>query len=159
MVKRLCLIGLLAPLSLAQHFPVRTPFVDVPPCHWAAPAIARIAGMLQIDPLQQRTSNYLAENSLRQVFEGLRCDDLAWSGEFITEVPAGVSLQPGLRGFELRQVVSAISGEQATVDFELVAVIGNETLTRRGQVELAFIGGRWLVRYPSLAALELPFFP
>lgn len=148
-------------MTLAQpsRIPLRAPFVDVPICHWATPELARIAGEPQIDPVQARGSNYLAENSLRQIFEGLRCEDLEWTGGFMTEVPEGVTPSLGLSSFELRNVVSAISGEQATITFDLTATIDGERFSRSGSVELVFLNSRWFVRYASLAALELPVFP
>lgn len=148
-------VGLLITFGAAQ----RTPFVDVPPCHWAASAISEISGRLDISPEQVRNSNYLAENALRQVFEGLRCGDLEWSARFMTGIPSGATPVGALSGFELRNVVSGISGESATVTFELTAVIDGTTLERSGSAELVFEDARWLVVYASLAALELPLFP
>jgi hypothetical protein len=151
----LMLISLFATFGTAQ----RTPFVDVPPCHWAAPAIGQISGRLEVSPEQVRGSNYLAENALRQVFEGLRCGDLEWSANFMTGTPSGTTPVGTLSGFELRNVVSAISDTSATITFELTAVIDGATLERSGSAELVFQDERWLVSYPSLAALDLPFFP
>jgi hypothetical protein len=148
-------LGFFATSGLAQ----RTPFVDVPPCHWAAPAIAEISGRLEVSPEQARGSNYLAENALRQVFEGLRCGDLEWSANFMTGTPSGTTPTGTLTGFELRNVVSAISDTNATVTFELTAVIDGATLERSGSAELVFQDERWLVSYSSLTALDLSVFP
>lgn len=139
--------------------PSRTPFPDVAPCHWAAASVARIAGAPAVDPAQARTSAILAENALRQVFEGLRCGDLAWSARFLAGVPSGTAPGAELGSFELLDLATRLEGERGEVSFTLVATVDGGTLRRSGVAELVFEEGDWRVRYGSLAALGLPLFP
>ena len=141
-------------LALAQG-----PFVDVSPCHWATPAVNRIAGTPQVDEAQARTSSYLAENSLVQVFEGLRCGDLAWSVSFMVGTPAGTVPSGVLSSFELVQLATRLEGDSGTVSFQLNAVIDGAPVERSGSAELVFLEKRWRVDYGSLASLDLPLFP
>lgn len=135
----------------------RSPFVDIPPCHWAADAVGRIAGEPEVT--QARTSNLLAENSVQQVFEGLKCNNLEWSAYFLRGVPTGTVPQGNLTSFGLSNVVSSLSGDTGTVTFDLTAQISGQTYTRSAGVDLTFEEGRWLVDYGDLAALDLPVFP
>lgn len=153
--------ALAAGLSLAQDgaAPVRTPFPDVAPCHWAAAAVARIAGEPEVDPARARASLRLAENALRQVFEGLRCDDLAWSARFLSGVPSGVGPRARLESYALRDVATRLDGDRGEIAFTLVARLDGAELRRAGRAELEFDGRGWRVRYDSLAALDTPLFP
>ncbi len=141
-------------LAFAQN---PTPFVDVPPCHWAADAVGRIAGEPQVTEAQ--TSTYLVENAVQQVFEGLRCGNLTWSAYFLNDVPAGTAPQGTLESFSLSNVGSSISGDNASVSFTVMAVVDGQTYTREGEANLLFTDGRWAVDYSSLAALGLPILP
>ena len=134
-----------------------TPFVDVPPCHWAADAVGRIAGEPQVTGAQ--TSIYLVENAVQQVFEGLKCGNLEWSAYFLTDVPAGTTPRGALESFALSDVGSSISGTNASVSFTVTAVVDGQTYTREGEANLLFADGRWAVGYSSLAALGLPVLP
>ena len=150
------LLGLMVfGLSFAQG----SPFVDVAPCHWATEAIQGIAGQPEVSEAQALGSNYLAENSLVQVFEGLKCGDLNWSAYFMSGVPSGTAPQGTLTGFSLDGVSSSLAGPNGTVTFSLSANIDGQTYTREGSAALSYDEGRWRVAYPSLAALELPVFP
>ena len=134
-----------------------TPFVDVPPCHWAADAVGRIAGEPQVTGAQ--TSTYLVENAVQQVFEGLKCGNLDWSAYFLTNVPAGTAPQGTLQSFDLSNVGSSINGNNASMSFTVTAVVDGQTFTREGEANLVFMDGRWVVDYSSLAALGLPVLP
>ena len=134
-----------------------TPFVDVPPCHWAADAVGRIAGEPQVTEAQ--TSTYLVENAVQQVFEGLKCGNLTWSAYFLNGVPAGTAPQGTLESFSLSNVGSSLSGTNASVSFTVMAVVDGQTYTREGEANLLFTDGRWAVDYSSLAALGLPILP
>lgn len=134
-------------------------FVDVSPCHWAAAAVASIAGEPEVDEAQARASVYLAENAVRQVFEGLACGTLEWSSRFLVDIPAGAGPEAALDSFALRDLATSIGGDGASVDFVVDAVIDGESVSRAGRADLVFEASGWRVRYPSLAALELPLFP
>lgn len=144
----------LAGIALAQ-----SPFVDVSPCHWATEAVAGISGQPQVDEAQARASTYLAENALRQVFEGLKCGELGWSAKFMSGTPQGTVPVGSLTGFDLSSSAVDLSGDEGTVSFALAATIDGEQFTRDGSAALVFSDGRWQVRYASLAALGLPIFP
>ena len=134
-----------------------TPFVDVPPCHWAADAVGRIAGEPQVTGAQ--TSSYLVENAVQQVLEGLKCGNLDWSAYFLNNVPAGTTPQGTLQSFALSNVGSSISGTNASVSFTVTAVVDGQSYTREGEASLVFVEGRWTVDYGSLAAFGLPVLP
>ena len=134
-----------------------TPFVDVPPCHWSADAVGRIAGEPQVTEAQ--TSTYLVENAVQQVFEGLKCGNLEWSAYFLNGVPAGTTPRGALESFALSNVGSSINGANASVSFTVTAVVDGQSYTREGEANLLFTDGRWAVDYGSLAALGLPVLP
>ncbi len=145
-------------LGLALAQPGTSPFVDVPPCHWARPALEAIAH--PSPQARPQPSLLLAENALLQVFEGLRCNDPAWSLRFLLNPAPGFGQNPsGLRGFELRVLQSALAGSQATLRFALTAMVEGATLRRNSTARLVFEPEGWKVDYASLAALELPLFP
>ncbi len=149
----------IAALVLAGTALASSPFADVSPCHWATESIAEIAGQPDVDAAAARQSTYLAENAVRQVFEGLVCDDLAWSASFLVDVPPDVGPNAELEGFVLRDVRTSLAGARGTVAFTVDAVVDGQSVTRSGVAELVFADGGWSVRYPSLAALGLPLFP
>ncbi len=136
-----------------------SPFVDVSPCHWATDAVRAIAGEPQVSERQALGSNYLAENSLRQVFEGLKCGDLAWSAYFMEGVPAGTAPQGTLQNFALDNVSSSLSGTSGTLTFSVTATVDGQSYTRTGNAALRYADDRWQVSYPDLAALDLPVLP
>ncbi len=136
-----------------------SPFVDVSPCHWATDAVRSIAGEPQVSERQALGSNYLAENSLRQVFEGLKCGDLAWSAYFMDGVPAGTAPQGTLQNFALSGVSSSLSGNSGTVAFTVTATVDGQTYTKTGTAALTYAGDHWQVSYPDLATLDLPVLP
>lgn len=150
-----CLLALLLGVSLAQ----RTPFADVSPCHWASGAVAGIAGTPEIDIEQARTSVYLAENALRQVFEGLRCGDLGWSAAFMSGTPEGTVSQGTLDSYRLAVESVTLDGRRGTIRFVLTAMIDGVSTVHGGSAELVFRGRSWQVDYASLAGLGLPLFP
>jgi hypothetical protein len=155
------LLAGLAVLGLvgAQQAP-RSAFVDVPPCHWAAEAVRVLAarGLIQGYPADRRE---LAENALRQVFEGLKCGDPEWSLEFLEGAPSSFTSDPAdrLEGFELRGLQSRIDGDRASIAFQVVASHKGVVYTRGGTARLVFVQPGWKVLYESLVVLELPFFP
>lgn len=151
----LCALALLSGAALAQ----RTPFADISPCHWASQAVGGIAGTPEVDVEQARTSVYLAENALRQVFEGLRCGDLGWSAGFMSGTPEGTVSQGTLESYSLEVSTVVLEGERGSVQYVLTAVIDGVGTVRSSSAELLFRGRTWRVAYPSLAQLGLPLFP
>lgn len=151
---------LVGSLALAQGQPQAgtSPFVDVPPCHWARAALEAIS---RPDPNQRpQASALLAENALQQVFEGLKCNDPAWSERFLQDpTPSFGRSDASLRNFELSGVQTQVSGNQATIRFRLTAVLNGTTLQRSGTARLFFAEQGWKVDYASLATLNLPVFP
>lgn len=135
-------------------------FADVPPCHWAAEAVQRLAGtgiFIGFPP----DDAYLSTNALRQVFEGLRCGDHAWSLRFIDGGPEALR-EPGLpdlEGFELEVQPAFIEAGRARLAFALTAVIDGRTEVREGVVDVRRTDAGWQVAYADLAALDLPIFP
>jgi hypothetical protein len=150
-----CAFALLGSSALAQ----RTPFADVSPCHWASGAIGGIAGTPDVDVEQARTSAYLAENALRQVFEGLQCSDLGWSAGFMHGTPEGTVSQGALERFVLDVRSLLLDGGQGSVAFALTTRIDGVETVQEADAELIFEGRSWKVAYASLAALDLPLFP
>lgn len=139
-------------------------FSDVPPCHWAARAVAKTAGDgifvgFPPDPA------YDSVNALRQVFEGLRCGAPAWSLRFLTGASGAfpADAAPALASFTLDTSIEAVSAGEAELAFELTAVVDRNgtrrTLTRQGTVTATRTGAGWQVAYADLAGLDLPFFP
>ncbi|GEM84400.1 MAG: hypothetical protein KatS3mg074_233 [Meiothermus sp.] len=159
-MQRFLILLLLGGSSLAQGQPQAgtSPFVDVPPCHWARAAVEAIS---RPDPNQRpQASVLLAENALRQVFEGLKCNDPVWSERFLQNPAPGFGQsEVGLRGFELSGLQTVVSGNQATIRFRLSALLNSTTLERSGTVRLLFTEQGWKVDYASLATLNLPLFP
>jgi hypothetical protein len=136
----------------------QTPFPDIPPCHWAAEAVTEIAGKPEVETAQARSSAYLAENAVRQVFEGLRCESPEWSRAFMTGAPSNWAPQ-GLGGFALQVDDVRLMGDRGVVAAQVQATVNGRSLERSGNVDIAFAEGRWRVLYGSLAALDLPIFP
>ncbi|GIW35617.1 hypothetical protein [Meiothermus sp.] len=159
-MRKLLILLLLGSLSLAhgQPQPGTSPFVDVPPCHWARAALETIA---RPEPnLRPQPTALLAENALRQVFEGLKCNDPVWSERFLhNPAPGFGQSEVGLRGFELSGLQTVVSGNQATIRFRLSALLHDTALERSGSVRLLFTELGWKVDYASLATLNLPLFP
>lgn len=139
-------------------------FADVPPCHWAAAAVARVerAGIFVGFPPDP---SYLSVNALRQVFEGLKCGDPSWTLRFLAGAPAALRLAPGpaLASFELEPRIVSLSKADARLAFRLTAVIRQhgttETLERQGTVMATRTHAGWQIAYAGLAKLGLPFFP
>lgn len=151
---------LLGGLSLAQSQPQAgtSPFIDVPPCHWARAAVEAIAR--PDSNLRPQPTALLAENALRQVFEGLKCNDPVWSERFLqSPAPGFGQSEVGLKGFELSGLQTVVSGNQATVRFRLSALLNGTSLERSGTVRLLFTEVGWKVDYASLATLNLSLFP
>lgn len=141
-----------------------SPFVDVPPCHWAAKAVSRVTGKglfvgFPPDPA------YDSVNALRQVFEGLKCGQPAWSMHFLEGAPDAFASAGGasLAGFDLTPTILSVGEHQAQIAFRLTAVIdergAERTLERQGTVTATHTGAGWLVPYTQLASLGLPIFP
>jgi hypothetical protein len=93
------------------------------------------------------------------VFEGLKCGDTAWSARFIEGASGGFAAALKIGNFELQNVQTQISGNNATVRFSLVVNLGNQTVRRNGAAQLVFGNEGWKVGYASLVALNLPVFP
>ncbi|WP_051195664.1 S-layer homology domain-containing protein [Meiothermus rufus] len=135
-------------MALAQGAP-RGRFVDVPPCHWAAEAVRVLAarGLFQGYPA---TARELAENALRQVFEGLRCGETSWSLEFLEGAPPSFGAAPRIDGFELRGLQTRLSGDRGTIAFEVVVSQEGVVYTRRGTARLVFVQQGWKVLYEAV---------
>lgn len=157
-MKKLAFLLLLGGLSLAQPQAGTSPFVDVPPCHWARAAIEAIA---RPDPnARPQPSALLAENALRQVFEGLKCNDPLWSERFLQNPAPGFGRTGiALNSFELSGIQARLAGNQATLRFSLVAVLDGSPVRRSGEAQLVFAEQGWRVVYTSLVNLNLPVFP
>ena len=139
-------------------------FADVPPCHWAAKAVAKVAKLglfvgFPPDPA------YLSVNALRQVFEGLRCGNPAWSRRFLTDAPKAFGSGSGatLTGFTLKPTITSLNASTAELSFHLSAVVDQggtrHRLEREGTVRVNDTKAGWQVPYAELAALQLPFLP
>lgn len=144
--------------------PSTAPFPDVAPCHWAAKAVAEVAGEgifvgFPPDPA------YDSVNALRQVFGGLQCGRPTWSRRFVAGAPAAFppAAGPGLAAFTLDATVVSLSEGAAVLSVNLTAVIdrngARRTLDRRGTVTSTRTDSGWRVAYADLAGLDLPFFP
>jgi hypothetical protein len=157
-MNRLLIVFALALLS-APALAQRTPFADVSPCHWASGAVGGIAGTPDVDVDRARTSAYLAENALRQVFEGLQCGDLGWSAGFMHSTPAGTVSQGALERYVLEVRSLSLDGDRGGIAFALTTWIDGVVAVREADAELIFEGRSWKVAYASLADLELPLFP
>jgi len=157
-MKKLVFLLLLEGFSLAQPQAGTSPFVDVPPCHWARAAIEAIA---RPDPnARPQPSALLAQNALRQVFEGLRCNDPVWSERFLDNPsPAFGRAEVRLSGFELEFLQTQLRDRQATLRFSLLAVLDGNPVRRSGEAQLVFAEQGWKVSYASLLNLNLPIFP
>ncbi|GGR36350.1 hypothetical protein [Deinococcus ruber] len=158
-------LALLATLAQAPApVPTAQPFLDVPPCSYAAGAVARTAqlGIFQGSPA---TSSELARNAVRQVFEGLKCGDIAWTTRFIAELPQGyatgipqlgAALKPG---FDFEVLGLQMEGQSAEVRFRLAYRGQGRRMERTATVQLvpdAQTG--WRVLFGSLHESGLPFF-
>jgi hypothetical protein len=139
-------------------------FEDVPPCHWAAAAVAEVAE-LGIFIGFPSDGAYDSVNALRQVFEGLRCGDASWSLRFMQGAPARFGLAPAadLTGFALETTLLEMHDDRAIVSFALTAVVAEagveRTEARSGTVTLRSDGHGWRVAYGELAGLDLALFP
>jgi hypothetical protein len=159
----LALALLLASASVAQHT-TEPHFADVPPCHWAAEAVNRLAGMGIFVGFPPEPA-YLSVNALRQVFEGLRCADPAWSLRFLEGAPMGFGEPPAprLAGFELASELLMLTPEQARIAFTVTLVLDEPDLrrieTRHGEALARSDGVGWRISYASLAGLEPTLFP
>lgn len=165
-MRRIMIVLLLTALAAAP-WTLAAPgawFEDVPPCHWAAEAVAEVAE-LGIFIGFPSDGAYDSVNALRQVFEGLRCGDPSWSLRFLQGAPAVFGLAPvaDLAGFALEPTLLELHDDRATVSFALTAVLveaGVErTETRAGSVTLRSDGHGWRVAYGELAELDLALFP
>lgn len=141
-----------------------SPFADVPPCHWAAKAVTRVtqAGLFEGFPPDPA---YDSVNALRQVFEGLKCGQPAWSAHFLAGAPGAFTNGGGvsLAGFQLKSSIVSLSSQRARIAFQLTAVIdqngARRTVERQGTVTATHAGAGWQVPYAELASLGLPIFP
>ncbi len=139
-------------------------FADVPPCHWAAKAVARVAHLGIFVGFPPNPS-YLSVNALRQVFEGLKCGDPSWSQRFLTGTPAAFppAGAPTLAGFELHTQIVSLSRTRARLAFRLTARVdqngAQHTLRREGDITATNTSAGWRVPYADLTKLGLPFFP
>jgi len=139
-------------------------FADVPPCHWAAKAVAKVArtGIFVGFPPDP---GYDSVNALRQVFEGLQCGQPSWSVRFMTGVPGAFRAAggPSLASFTLRPRVVSLDANEARLAFQLNVVIDQNgtrrTVSRQGTATARHTGAGWQVAYADLAGLHLPFFP
>jgi hypothetical protein len=136
----------------------QAPFPDIPPCHWAAEAVTEIAGKPDIDAEQARSSRYLAENAVRQVFEGLRCGSGEWSRAFVSGEPE--AWPPGMATVDFRLNVGdlQLTGGRGTANVQVDLIVNGNTTRGSGQVDLLFTEGIWTVDYDSLSGLRLPLF-
>lgn len=150
-------------LSLAAHA-APAPFVDVPVCHWASTAVNAVTAQDVQAPAKNAA---LAQNAVRQVFEGLQCGSADWVSRFVTGAPAGLGAaatsQP-VRAFNIVFTNTTLSGNTARVAFRMTATIRNGTATstvqRTGTAQLTVSDETgWKVVYSSLLGLNLPFLP
>lgn len=149
-MKPLFALALFLGLGLAQ-------FVDVPPCHWARGAVDSLSQGQQARP---QATPLLAVNAVQQVFEGLKCGDPGWSARFILNPPNAFGEgRARLEGFELQNVRTQVSGNQATVQATVRVNLGAQVLSRTGEFRLAFTDQGWKVDYGSLSGLGLAIFP
>jgi hypothetical protein len=138
-------------------------FADVPPCHWAADAVNRLAGrniFLGFPP----EDTYLATNALRQVFAGLGCDAPSWSLRFLHDAPADFGeREPRLVSYDLQTSVQELGPERGSIVFTLTVVLEQDgmrrTESREGTATVLRDGEGWRVDYDSLVPLELNLFP
>lgn len=137
-------------------------FADVPPCHWAAEAVNRLAdkGIFIGFPPEPA---YLSVNALRQVFEGLRCADPTWSLRFLDGAPAGFGEGPVvLAGFALEAELLELSAEWASIAFTVTLNMEEAGIrrveVREGTAVALRDGEGWRVAYESLAGLEPTLF-
>jgi hypothetical protein len=156
-------VGLaVAAVALAQQAP-EPAFADVPPCHWAAEAVNRLAdkGIFIGFPPEPA---YLSVNALRQVFEGLRCQDPSWSLRFLAGAPVGFGQPPAprLAGFELAAELLELAADRARIAFAVTLVLddasGRRIETRQGEAVALRDGLGWRVAYESLEGLEPALF-
>jgi hypothetical protein len=141
-----------------------TPFVDVPSCHWASTAVAAVASQ---DVQAPAKTAALAQNAVRQVFEGFVCGSADYASRFVTGAPAGFSTATSsqtLRAFNIVFTGTTITGNTARVGFRMTATVANGNATtvvqRTGTVQLtASDETGWKVVYSSLVGLNLPFLP
>ncbi|AFZ66899.1 hypothetical protein [Deinococcus peraridilitoris] len=152
-------------VSHAQD-PAPRELLDVPPCSYAADAVRRLTrlGILQGFP---SSPSELAQNAVRQVFEGLRCGDVAWTARFIAGLPQGYAAGIGQLGaplrpnFEFTVLGTQVSQANATVRYRLRYRETPTTLTERTGVAELIPDDQtgWRVQFTSLQTAGLPFFP
>jgi hypothetical protein len=138
-------------------------FADVPPCHWAAEAVNRLAdkGIFIGFPPEPA---YLSVNALRQVFEGLRCQDPSWSLRFLSGAPVGFGEGPVmLAGFALEAELLELSAEWASIAFTVTLTMEEAAIrrveVREGTAVALRDGEGWRIVYEGLARLEPALFP
>ena len=141
--------------------PASTPFLDVPPCSFAASAVARTAqlGIFQGSPAE------LARNAVQQVFEGLKCGDVAWTTRFIAQLPQGyatgipqlgATLEPG---FEFEALDTQLTPTSAAVRYRLAYREQGKRVERTVTAQLVPDQQTgWRVLFGSLHDSGLPFF-
>ena len=163
-MNRLLIVVMMAPLAALGISRAAAPFADVPPCHWAAEAVAGLADQ-EIFIGFPPDDAYLGTNALRQVFEGLRCDDPSWSQRFVSDAPADLGQPPGLRllGFDLDATVQQRDVGRIELAYDLTVHMEHDgersTARREGTLAADRSELGWRVRYADLAALDLPLFP
>ena len=163
-MNRLLIAAMMATLAALGISRAAAPFADVPPCHWAADAVAVLADQ-EIFIGFPPDDVYHGSNALRQVFEGLRCDDASWSQRFVSDAPADLGQEPSLRllGFDLDATVQQRDAARIELAYVLTVHMehdGERSTTRReGTLAVHRNELGWLVSYADLAALDLPIFP
>lgn len=134
------------------------PFPDVPPWHWAYPALVRDtqAGLLVGYPT---APDELVKNAVTQVYEGFahaRAPEAqAWVERFTYNRPAawpGPLAHSTLTSFALRGLAAVLAGDTATVAFTAqVTTRAGQTTTTPMRVSLRAADGDWRVDYATLA--------
>ena len=163
-MNRILIVVVIAALAAVANGREAASFADVPPCHWAAEAVTELAdtGVFIGFPPDDA---YLSVNALRQVFEGVRCDDPSWTLRFVVDAPAdlGQAAVPRLLGFELDATVLQRTPAQIELGYALTVHLEHHgtrtTATREGTMPVHRSDLGWRLDYADLAALDLPLFP
>lgn len=149
--------------AFAQDTTNDAAFADVPPCHWAAQAVNRLAEKNIIVGFPPEDS-YLANNALRQVFAGLWCDEPSWSLRFLQGASANFGeTETRVVNYDLEVITQELDVQRGNITFRVVVVLEQDgvqqTESREGTAVVVRDGEGWRVDYASLLALDLPIFP
>lgn len=155
----LLLAAMLLAVAWLEDASAQGPFPDVPPCHWAADSVARLADPVEPEVRQARGSRYLAANAPRQVLEGLRCGEPEWSLRFLVNAPADWQPRAQVEGFSLRVQELRLQGDRGRAHVRVQLTVDGESTVRSGPIALDFVDGVWKVEYATLAELDLPLLP